>query len=182
MTGREKPIRLSADEDGLLRNLYVQFGIPRDQYKKRPAELSLLERSWKNLSGRSDSGPELVRYIQNQQKAKQRLAVPWPTFNGAHKRAPSFSDSMDKDRMEALKTAYENAVLPHGLGDDAVFWNSEIVEALAKEFSRLTGTIVPGYALLVIAEEKRKRGDWFKVGKRGHGRKGFKDLDQAGNM
>ncbi|MCA9125114.1 MAG: hypothetical protein H6822_01995 [Planctomycetaceae bacterium] len=182
MTSNDKPIRLDAHDDGLLRNLYVQLGIPRDQYKKRPEDMNVLERMWVNLSGRNDSAPELIRYMQNQQKAKRRLKVPWPVFNGAHKRAPSLSSALDGEQMESLKSAYEAVVLPLDVGTDAAAWNEEAVESLAREFSRLTGMIMPGLILLAIAEEKRKRGVWFKVGRRRSEGFDFGSLDDVEDL
>lgn len=182
MTSDGKPIRLNAHDDSLLRNLYKQLGIPRDQYKKRPADMAFLEKAWKNLSGRNDPVAELIRYMQNQQKAKRRLAEPWPTFDGNHKRAPSVSEVLDDEKMQALRTAYDATVLPLGLGTDAVAWNSEVVNALTKEFARLTGAIVPGLVLLAIAEEKRKRGKWLKVGRASRCGLGFGDLHEVAGL
>lgn len=179
MTPNDRPIRLEPHYDGLLRNIYVQLGIPRDQYKKRPEDMQVLEKMWADLSGRDDSAAELIRYIQNQQKAKQRLKVPWPVFNGAHKRAPSLSSTLDDEQMASLKSAYETVVLPLDVGTDAAAWNVEAVDALAREFSRLTGRIIPGLILLAIAEEKRKRGLWFKVGRSKRDGFGFGDLDDV---
>ena len=37
-----KPITLNPEDDGILRKLYENAGIPRDQYKRRPKELAVL--------------------------------------------------------------------------------------------------------------------------------------------
>lgn len=179
MPADNKPIRLSENEDALLRRLYSNFRIPRDQYKKRPEDLAALTKTWNDLSGRKDAGTELVRYIQNQQKAKGRLETPWPTFNGAHERAPAISGTLSDEQLAALRDAYSDIVLPLGLGTDAVMWNDDVVSALANEFTRLTGKILPGSFLLAIAEEKRKRGLWFKVGRGGLGFDDLGELDRV---
>lgn len=178
MSAPNKPIRLSENEDALLRRLYVNFRIPRDQYKKRPEDLAALEKTWCDLSGRSDAGTELVRYIQNQQKAKRRLKVAWPVFDGMHERSPAISGTLSDEQMAALKIAYASTILPLGLGTDAAIWNDEVVIALASEFMRLTGRIIPGILLLAIAEEKRKRGLWAKVGRNRGSDLGFSDLGE----
>ncbi len=71
--------------------------------------------------------------------------------------------------------------MPYQKGTDAAFWSSEIVGALAASFTRRSGIIMSGFVLLAIAEERRKRGEWFKVGRKGAG-SGFGDLDDAANM
>lgn len=184
MPGNNKPIRLSRDEDRLLRSLYVQLRIPRDQFKKRPQDADFLERAWHNLSGRSDPWQELVRYMQNQQKAKERLIArgeePWPVFDGNHKRAPALTSMLDDADMEALKSAYEQTVLPLALGTDAVMWNDEVVSSLEREFARLAGKRIPGLILVAVAEEKRKRKLWFRVSKRQDGFD-FGSLDDVAN-
>jgi len=162
---RKKPIGLSEHDDRLLRAIYVQYRIPRDQYKRRPEDLEMLTETFNRLSGRSDSGADLIHYIQTKQKAKRRLKVPWPTFNGDHKRAPAVSGHLTSEQMEALREAYQAIVLPLSLGVDALVWNEEVADALAAEFTRRTGRIVPGLVLIAIAEEKRKRKLWFKVGR-----------------
>jgi hypothetical protein len=178
MAGSDLPIRLSEHDDGLLRILYVRFGIPRDQYKKRPEDSARFEREWRRLSGRNDTMPELVRYMQNQQKAKRRLRVPWPVFNGSHKKAPALSGILDEREMEALKAAYVLVVLPLGIGTDAAAWTDEVITELARQFTKRTGRIVPGLTLMAIAEEKRKRGLWFKLRR---GREEFGGLDEVAN-
>ncbi|MEX2307901.1 MAG: hypothetical protein WD738_09935 [Pirellulales bacterium] len=168
--------------DRLLREIYAQIGVPRDQYKRRPKDMALLGSRWRKLSGRDDSPEELIRYIKNQQKAKSRLLArgeaPWPTFNGSHKRAPEAEIVLDDKQMEVLRGIYEAMVIPLGIGVDLVEADTNLVAKLAKAFAKLTGMIVSGLALVCIAEEKRKRGLWFKVGRHGSGGIGFDDMDQ----
>src|SRR4051794_35561421 len=72
MSVPKKPIRLTPELDGLLRKIYVQIGVPRDQFKRRPKDKALLGSRWQKLSDRDDPPEELIRYIKNQQKAKSR--------------------------------------------------------------------------------------------------------------
>jgi hypothetical protein len=185
MSDRKKPIRLTPDLDRLLRNLYVQLRIPRDQYKKRPEDAVFLERAWRNLTGRDDPWQELVRYMQNQQKAKERLIArglePWPVFDGNHRRAPALAQTLDDNEMTALKAAYEAVVLPLALGTDAAMWHEQVVKELEREFAKIAGRIVPGLLLLAIAEEKRKRGLWFHIGT-GRRSAAFSDIDQIDKL
>jgi hypothetical protein len=179
MTALSKPISLTPEEDGILRKLYVQFGIPRDQYKRRPEDLIALTRRWNKLTGRHDEPGELIRYIKNQQKATKRLAEPWPTFKGSHKKAPALSTQLDEKQLDALREIYEEIVLPLGIGMDLLEANQEVVDQIAKRFAKRTGKIVPGLTLISIAEEKRKRGLWCTVEKR---KGAWSDLDQVDRL
>jgi hypothetical protein len=183
MSGPNRPIRLTPELDRLLREVYVQIGVPRDQYKRRPKELALLGSRWRKLSGRDDSPEELVRYIKNQQKAKTRLLArgdaPWPTFNGAHKRKPAPSVILTDEQLEILRHIYEKMVVPLGIGVDLVEADAQLCKAISKEFAKQTGMVVPGLTLVSIAEDKRKRGLWFKVGRGGADRGiDFADMDK----
>ncbi len=86
---------------------------------------------------------------------------------------------LDDDQMQALRRAYEDIVLPLDLGTDAIVWEEEVLQELERRFSEETSRIVPGITLAAIAEEKRKRGLWCKVGRRARrSEMGFDDLDQ----
>lgn len=179
----KKPIRLTPEFDRLLSKVYVQIGVPRDQYKHRPKESAELERRWHKLSGRDDSVEELVRYIKNQQKDKQGRAKrglpPWPTFGGAHKRKPLPAVVLNDEQLEILCQLYGEMVLPLGIGVDLLEADSTLCKAISREFAKRTGMLAPGAALVGIAEDKRKRGLWFKVGRGGVDRGiDFADMDK----
>jgi hypothetical protein len=172
----EKPLSLNPEQDGILRRSYFKRRIPRDQYKRRPDDLADLVAEFNRLTGLDESGEQLVRYIKNQQKAKRRLQVPWPTFEGAHKKAPPLSHTLDDKQLEVLMDIYERVVLPLQIGTDSAEASRAVCDMLAKEFARRTGIVMLGLNLLSIAEEKRKRGEWYTVGKRGAA---WGDLDQV---
>ena len=179
----KRPIRLTPELDRLLREIYVQLGVPRDQFKRRPKDLASLGSRWRKLSGRDDEPEELVRYIKNQQKAKPRLLArgedPWPTFNGAHKRKPAPEVVLDDKKLEILRQIYGEMIVPLGIGVDLAEADVKLCRALANEFARQTGMVVPGLALVSIAEDNRKRGLWFTVGRHGAGRGiDFADMDK----
>jgi hypothetical protein len=183
MSVPDKPIRLTQDLDSLLSEMYDQKGIPRDQYKHRPKDSAELERRWHKLSGRDDSVEELVRYMKNQQKDKQGRAKrglpPWPTFGGAHKRKPAPVVVLDDEQLEVLRQLYGEMVMPLGIGVDLVEADSKLRKALSSEFAKRTGMVVPAEVLVGIAEDKRKRGLWFKVGRGGVDRGiDFSDMDK----
>lgn len=179
MGANEKPIRLTTEEDGLLRKIYVQFRIPRDQYKRRPKDASAFISRWHKLSGRDDEMEQVVRYMKNQQKATARLQEPWPTFNGSHKRAPDSARELSKEQLVILRDIYEALVLPLGLGVDAVEADADLCSTIAKQFAKHAGLVVPAMELVSIAEDKRKRGEWCTVGGPGFSRGiGFTDMDQ----
>jgi hypothetical protein len=181
MPPTDKPIRPSEHDDGVARAVYFHKRIPRDQYKKRPEDLQELADTINRLTGREDKPDQWLRYIQNQQKATTRYLLqgrePWPTFDGEHQKAPALTSILSAEQMESLRESYEIAVLPYELGTDAAVWHESVVAALAAEFTRRTGAIVPGILLLAIVEEKRKRGLWFKVGRKRQVNLAFGDLD-----
>jgi hypothetical protein len=179
----KKPIRLTPELDSLLSQLYDRKGIPRDQYKHRQKDSAEFAWRWHKLSGRDDTVEELVRYMKNQQKDKQgrekRGLPPWPTFDGAHKRRPAPDVVLDKEQLEVLRQLYGEMVVPLGIGVDLVEADVNLCKALSKEFAKQTGLIVPGTALVGIAEDKRKRGLWFRVGRGGVDRGiDFSDMDK----
>ncbi len=179
MSARENPISLNPEEDGILRKLYVRFRIPRDQYKRRPKDLAALIRQWNKLSDRNDVAGQVIRYITNKQKAKRRLPVPWPTFDGNHQKAETCSSYLDDKQLAILREIYEVLIVPLGLGVDGVTANGQLCDELSKQFGKRAGIVVPGLTLVSIAEDERKRGRWCKVGRR---QAGWADLDVVAQL
>src|SRR4051812_44404072 len=87
MAKRRKSIRLSPDEHDALSQLYTVFGIPSDQYAKRPDDLGRFVNHWRNLTERSDSSGELMHYIKSRRKKGR-----WVTFDGKHERLQANSE------------------------------------------------------------------------------------------
>jgi hypothetical protein len=180
MAARRKPIPLRKDEDKLLRKLYKQWRIPRGQYKKHPDYLAAFTEMFNRLSGNSYDPVQIYHYIETQQKITARLDEPWPTFDGAHKVLPPVETVLNEAHLLVLRQLWIEHVIPLGLGTDAAANRADIVEMIAREFTRLTGLRVPGMLLAMIAETKRKRGEWPRLKDYGDDDIGFDDLDKIG--
>lgn len=131
------------------------------------------------LTGLDETGEQLIRYIKNQQKATARLEVPWPTFKGAHKRTEAVSHQLDDDQLLALRDIYQELVVPLGIGVDLVEANRDLCDAIANQFAKRTGIRLPALTLISIAEDRRKAGEWFTVGRHGSS---FADLDAVDRL
>ena len=83
----------------------------------------------------------------NKQKAKRRLPVPWPTFDGGHKRKPADQRPLDEAQLAILREVYEPLVVPLALGTDSVISNGELCDSISKEFAKLPGSSCPAYHL-----------------------------------
>ena len=68
MSKRRFSSRLQDHEDALLRTLYREFDITIDQYLQRPDDLVRFVGTWNNLSGRDDTGPDLLHYMISRRK------------------------------------------------------------------------------------------------------------------
>ena len=164
---------LSEAFDQLMRQLYLAYGIPSDQYERRPAECRQFVASWNELSSRSDSADEVMHYIITRRKRSK-----WVRFEGAHKRL----DSMPKDFLSdahwlALREAYTTVLVSRGLGSDNIRFDAVLATELANEFKKLSGRTLPSSLLLAAIEAKRKRGEWLKL-KDSKGI-GFSDIDEV---
>jgi len=80
-------IKLSPHEKRTLELLYLDKGVPRDQYKERPEELLELVDDFNHLTGRVDTADEILRYIINRQKNAQ-----WVVFDGNHRTSPKHEE------------------------------------------------------------------------------------------
>ena len=177
-----KTIPLSTHEVELLKELYLQKGIPSDQYAKRPVDLAEFIAQWNAMSERNDTAGEVLHYI----KSKRRHKL-WPTFGGMHQRMAEWQDGvLYPAEWEALRAVYEAKLVPLGMGSDNLAYDEALAKQCAQEFARLTGRIVSGQTLLALIMAKRKRGDWITLSKLNHEAHksgdtpsiGFGDIDQ----
>ena len=168
-------IRISVADDATLRQLYIQFGIPDGQYKKRPDDLIAFTATWNFLTGRSDSSDDLLHYIETQRKQKRKN---WPTFDGAHRIAPSVSGLLTKQQDMELRRIYAEKIVPLDVGTDTIFHDPKFVRLLADEFAKATGVVIPGTLLMAYIEAKRKRRDWLALKRDRTGHIGFDDIDE----
>jgi hypothetical protein len=187
MSERRKKIPLRPDEDRLLRKLYIQWRIPRGQYKSHPVELAAFVQLFNNLSGLSYSALEVLHYIETQQKAGERLKPAWPTFDGNHKKLAPMDKTLSDEEMAALREIWHEHVLPMNIGTDKATFIDSLVTLLEREFAKRTRHMIPGIMLLAIVENERKKGLWLTLrddtqgGKKDDGI-GFDDMDEAAGL
>ena len=152
-------IALTRDEDRLLRKLYIQWRIPRGQFKKHPEYLSEFVKLWNQLSGRDDEDLAVYHYIESEQKHKDRLPEPWPTFNGAYRRLEPMANVVTPEAAKVLRSLYILHVVPLDIGTDGLCYRTDLLELLSNEFYKQTKIRVPGMLLAAFIEtEARARG------------------------
>ena len=172
---KKRTIPLSGDEDQLLRKLYKTWKIPRGQYRKHPDYLEKFTDMWNRLSGRRDSAADVIHYVDTQQKIKNRLPEPWPTFDGAYKTLDSPDDALTPAHTEVLCAIYAEHILPLGVGSDSLTYHEDLLALIAREFTASTGLHIVGIVLASYLEGIRKRGDLPRLRDFGAG---FEDLDE----
>ena len=96
MAKRRSSIRLQDHEDALLRTLYREFNVTVDQYPQRPDDLVHLVSTWNGLSGRDDTGPDLLHYMISRRKDNKGSRQGWEKIGrgagGEHQPNPSVFD------------------------------------------------------------------------------------------
>lgn len=175
MSKRRKPIRLDDHERDALIDLYVERAIPIDQYDERREELDRLRSSWARLTGRRNTSNDLLHYMRNARKNGK-----WVRLDGNHvKREPCIE--LSPEETEILVLIYREHVASISLGTDAIAYDDEIADLVAKEFAADTGRAVPGSDLIGALTALRKRGLLPKVERQHHDDEdmGFDDIDLA---
>lgn len=177
---RRPSIKIAPHEKRMLEELYLERGIPRDQYKERPQELIEMVDDFNRLTGRVDTPDEILRYIINRQKNKN-----WVVFNGNHLPAPEH-EVLTADQTDVLVQIYTENVLVFGRASDALASDGEMRDLVSKEFGARTNRIIPGYRLAAILELMRKAGLLPLLGdvpeqelKLNEDGIGFSDIDQV---
>ena len=176
MAVHRKSIRLSPEADHLLRRVYLEFGIPIDQFSRRPEDLDRFVTHWNSLSGRADSPEDLLHYMRTKRKKHK-----WVTFEGKHQRFAALPDDvLTPEEWAHLTSIYENECVSRNLGADNIDHDEVLAERVSRAFADLTGRILPGRYLLAILMAKRKRGNLPTI--RDNGDRGpdigFRDIDE----
>src|SRR4051812_5351379 len=68
MPTRRRVLRLRAHEHEALKQQYVAWGIPIDQFEARPDELRDFADDFNTLTGRTDSAGDILHYMRTQRK------------------------------------------------------------------------------------------------------------------
>jgi hypothetical protein len=168
---RRKAIKLQPHEDHQLRQLYLAFRIPSDQYAQRPRALARFINEWNELSGRSDNAGEVIHYIITQRKQKL-----WVTFDGDYDplRSPGVDDFTAKE-WAALEAAYTEI----DQGRDNYAADPSLRDLLAEKFSARTKKYISGNLLYAAAMARQKRGEWPHVTPPKEPGIGFRDIDEV---
>lgn len=175
MAKLRKAISIPAHEVEILKELYRQFRIPSDQYKRRPAQLDRFVGAWNTLTHRNDSGGELLHYIITQRKQKK-----WVTFGNDYARLACLPDTFLSAReWLILEAIYREEMLPREIGSDNLAYDDLLAAQIAREFCDRSGRMVYGRLLFSAIMAKRKRGEWVNVRppKENQGGIGFSDMD-----
>jgi hypothetical protein len=174
MSEHRKSLKLFEHERPLLIEIYLKWRIPVDQFENRPHDLDAFISTWRTLTGREDTGSELIHYMRSQRKRGL-----WVKMDGEHKKAPPLPE-MSAEEIEVLVAVFEDNVTSLSVGSDVLAYNEEIAELIAKEFFALTGRIVPASDLIAKLTALRKRGLLPKVGKQPKPDDiGFDDIDEV---
>jgi hypothetical protein len=179
MATTRKSIRLSPDDDALLRHLYLEEGIPSDQYSRRSTDLVRFIGNWNRLAERNDTAEDILHYIKTKRKKKL-----WVTFDGKHQTMPTITeDVLAAEEWVHLRSIYERLFIVKDMGSDNLAYDAELARSVSREFARLSGRELSGQFLLAIIMVKRKRGDWPKINPDNSKHKGvgFGDIDQIAN-
>jgi len=81
---KRRCIGLQVHEDELLRTLYREYNITIDQYPQRPDDLIRLVGTWNNLTGRDDSGPDILHYMITRRKDNKGVRKGWVRLVDRH--------------------------------------------------------------------------------------------------
>jgi hypothetical protein len=168
----KRTIALIADEAQLLRDLYLQFGIPTDQLARRPEDLENFTRNWNVLSNRNDSPHEVLHYMMTRRKKGQ-----WVRFDGKHEKMPIV--------LQARFSAEEWTILDQIYSDfqissDRLTLDEDVCKKFAQEFSRRAGRIVPPLILSATMIHRRKLGELETLRPRTNQNDlGFRDIDEV---
>lgn len=101
--------------------------------------------------------------MRTKRKQTRRLPEPWPTFDGAHERAPSLNGLLSEHEWEVLREIYERLVLSRELGTDNLGHDEALCDELATSFAGIVerfwaigeGLTVPDFLVRVTAKGSR---------------------------
>jgi len=156
---RRKTIRIAPDEDSLLRQLYIEFRIPTDQYSKpqRHAELAGFVRAWNEATGRNDTDDEILHYMVIKRKSGKK-GPGWPTLDDDYEPLASpRAECLTEPEWNHLRDIYIELLVTKEIGRDQLAFNGGLRSTLAAEFHRRTGRHIAGELLAALIEAKCKR-------------------------
>lgn len=176
--GQKKKINLLPHERDSLVKLYLKWRIPIGQFQRRPNELDSFVAEWRSLTGRTDTGGELIHYMRN-----QRQQALWVRLEDKALPAPPLA-KFTAEEGELLVQLYTKYVTAAGEGSGVLDQEPEIAKNIANEFAEITGRIVAPNDITAKLTALRRRGTFPKVGRTvSHASPtpdvGFADIDEA---
>lgn len=178
MTSKRSSIRLSPDEDQLLRTLHRQSGIPDGQFPQRPRFWHRFTEIWNEATERDDSPEEILHYIMTRRKRPHGRPGRWEPFGPDHKRLRNPEpDLLAPEQWEIVNEIY----VEMNLGADNYLVDAAARTDLLKRLAARTGEHVSDLVFVAALIARRKGGLLPKTGT-GADRTdiGFQDLDEVG--
>ncbi len=176
MSIKRRSLKVAQHERESLIRLYVDKAIPVDQYEERQQALAELCDAWNQVTGRMDSGPDVLHYMRTQRKNGK-----WVRLDGKHVQRESTLKLSAEEKELLVTIVHENMTL-FQCGTDVIAYEPEIAQLLAKEFAIATGKVVPPGDLIAEITAIRKRGLLPRIESlhtTDQGEVGFGDIDQA---
>lgn len=176
---RRMTISIVPHDVELLKQLYLEFGIPLEQYEKHPEDFIRFMGRWTVMSGRSDDPGDILHYMRTKRKAGE-----WVTFGGNHRISPPLDYSLSREEGITLVSIYEQVFAPRGIRPDSFSYDSALAGGLTDTFAHETARVIPGSILASILIDIRKDGSLPRMGRGtdgdGDGGDGmrFGDIDQ----
>lgn len=175
-----KSIRLSPDEDTLLRMLHRQSGIPDGQFPQRPRFWRRFTDVWNEATDRSDSPEEILHYIMTRRKRPRGRPGRWEPFRDDYQRLRSPEPDVLSDEHWAV---VDELYIEIGISADALLVDAAARSDFLTRFVARTGEHIPDLFFVAALVARRKGGMLPKTG-RGHDEGGedigFRDIDMVG--
>jgi len=164
-------LQLKPEEDHLLRILYKQFGITTDNFPRLPDKLEEVSDTFNGLTGRADTGPELLHYMITRRKSKQ-----WVKLGRKGSQSHTDEHLFSKEDWKQVDAIYEELQIP----SDSFSLDGDLSKKLQDEFARRTGTIVPAMVISAAMVTRRKAGKLATLKpKSNEADLGFEDIDEV---
>jgi hypothetical protein len=177
MTNRKKTIRLSPDEDQLLRTLHRQSGVPDGQFAQRPKFWQQITSVWNGATDRRDTPEDLLHYIMTRRKRGKGRPGRWEPFGDAYKplSCPE-PDTLTPEQWEVVDAIY----VEMKVGADNFLIDRELRREMLRRFVERAGTHVPELLFAAALIARRKGGFLPKAGQGGsNSDMGFNDINKV---
>ncbi len=161
MTNRKKTIRLSPDEDQLLRTLHRQSGVPDGQFAQRPKFWRQFTSVWNEATDRRDTPEDLLHYIMTRRKRGRGRPGRWDPFGDDYQplSCPE-SGTLSPEQWMAVDAIY----VEMKVGADNFLIDRELRREMLRRFVERTGAHVPELLFTAALIARRKGGFLPKAG------------------